>query len=432
MECGVCFMRLDISNEELSQRIDLNFTRLCGDYYGISQVFSPPDYAWYGDKEGRALLAFVCHYRIGGREIPCMKQMMSELDGHLNADGYFGPIYENLIDEQQFSGHSWLLRGLCEYYEAFHDKKCLDMITRIAQNLYVRHSDMLSSYPVNRTCENVGDVSGSRTGTVSNWILSSDVGCAFMSIDGLSHAYRVTKNPDIKRTVDIMISCFMSIDKVAIGAQTHCTLTAARGMLRMFHETGDGEYLDKAESILDLYAFGGGMTATYENLNWWGRTDSWTEPCAVVDSLMLSCELFKAVGNAKYRTLAARIYHNGFSSIQRPNGGAGTDSVVLAGTENYLYTKMYEAYFCCTMRLAEGLRYVSENRELLYAELDGKVTKHGQIYRDGDLIYSELSDNAKPFAQHTVQTDNRALSPLLKLYRLPEEIVPNVKQKVIF
>ena len=37
------------------------------------------------------------------------------------------------------------------------------------------------------------------------------------------------------------------------------------------------------------------MTATYENYNWFGNghKETWTEPCAVVDSLILALELYR-------------------------------------------------------------------------------------------------------------------------------------------
>src|SRR5699024_145306 len=115
--------------------------------------------------------------------------------------------------------------------------------------------------------------------------------------------------------------------------------------------------------------FGGGMTYTYQNLNWWGRPDSWTEPCAVIDSLMLALMLYKVEKKEEYRNLAARIYINGFASLQSDNGGAGTDSLVCPGsTKTELHAEMYEACFCCTMRLSEGLWYIYENKDLLWSE----------------------------------------------------------------
>ena len=62
---------------EIKDRINLNLIKLRDNpYYQIGQVFSPSDYDWYGDKEGRALLSFVSHYKISGVEIPCMHEMM--------------------------------------------------------------------------------------------------------------------------------------------------------------------------------------------------------------------------------------------------------------------------------------------------------------------------------------------------------------------
>ena len=101
---------------EVEERIALNLKKLSLDpYYSIDEVFSPLDYDWYADKEGRALLAFVSHYKINKTKIPCMDEMVEKLPSYLNEKGYMGLNYGNLIHEQQLSGHSWLLRGLSEY-----------------------------------------------------------------------------------------------------------------------------------------------------------------------------------------------------------------------------------------------------------------------------------------------------------------------------
>ena len=72
---------LPISEDELKTRIKLNYNRLAeGDYYSIEKVFARKDYDWYGDEEGRALLAFVCHYKISGNVIPCMELMLEQME----------------------------------------------------------------------------------------------------------------------------------------------------------------------------------------------------------------------------------------------------------------------------------------------------------------------------------------------------------------
>ena len=89
-----------IDNNELDKRIELNFHRLSeGDYYRIGEVFSPASYSWQGDKEGRALLAFVSHYKISGRVIPCMEQMLEKMVVNRNQMDYEKhSFFVNLLD----------------------------------------------------------------------------------------------------------------------------------------------------------------------------------------------------------------------------------------------------------------------------------------------------------------------------------------------
>ena len=424
-----------LNENELNTRIALNFNRLANSaYYQIGEVFSPDAYDWPADKEGRALLAFVSHYKISGQKIPCMDEMLKMLPDKLNEKGYMGTVYPDLMAEQQLSGHSWLLRGLCEYYEQFADEGVLHHIETVTENLFMPTKGRYGTYPTDRSEKREGDVSGNQTGAHDGWLLSSDIGCAFMSIDGLSHVYQVTRKQAVKELLDEMIAVYLSIDKVALRVQTHCTLTAARGMMRLFRVTGEEQYLDGAKAIYDLYVNGGGMTETYQNLNWWGRPDSWTEPCAIVDSLMLALELYQATKEEPYRKTAARVYHNGLATSQRDNGGAGTDTLITDGSEwNDLQARMYEAFFCCTMRLAEGLWYINENKALLYAETTGKVTKNEKgIYLDGDILYACPDEALLPYAEEAVEVDGLRLTPIVKYYRVPKEIIESAKQKIRF
>ncbi len=428
-------MKIPFDNIQLQKRIALNYDRLAGDpYYQIDQVFAPTDYDWYGDKEGRALLAFVSHYKISGQKILCMEQLLEQYTCRANDQLYFGPKAGEVIHEQQLSGHSWLLRGLCEYHAQFGDAFSLQAVRSIVQHLYLPLKGRIYTYPIDRSHADEGGVSGNSLDEINGWKLSSDIGCAFMSIDGLSHAYQLLRNPELLELLDEMIFFYASIDKVALRAQTHCTLTAARGMMRLYELTGKESYLHYARDIYELYVYGGGMTYTYQNLNWWGRPDSWTEPCAIVDSLMLALMLYKATGVEEYRRTAVRIYINGLASAQRSNGGAGTDSLLCPGSGHHsLFMQMYEAYFCCTMRLAEGLWYISENTALLWSEKSEtiEINEHG-IYRCGDYLYAEISGGGESYREEAVEVDGHTLSPLLKYYKLPDDIAANTKQKLVF
>ena len=117
-------MKKTISESVLNERIALNRERLSESYYHIENYFNK-GYDWPGDKEGRALLAFVCHYKMSGVKIPCMEQLMDIIPEVTENNLFFGAPSGDVLFEQQLSGHSWYLRGLCEYYEQFADSRAL-------------------------------------------------------------------------------------------------------------------------------------------------------------------------------------------------------------------------------------------------------------------------------------------------------------------
>ncbi len=444
-------------HEELAERIARSSARLREPYYQMPDVFQPPCADWPGDKEGRALLAFASHYKMTGEKNPCMEALLAAMPAHTNEHLYFDPPQSPVIHEQQLSGHSWLLRGLCEHYEQFGDEFSLRALTSVTEHLFLPTRGRYAGYPVNRDQKwlNEGGVSGHTGESIGGWQLSTDVGCAFMSIDGLSHVYKITRDERVLSLLDEMIEVYTAIDKVALRAQTHCTLTAARGMMRLYFATGKDGYLADAKRIYELYTAGGGMDATYQNLNWWGRPNTWTEPCAIVDSLMLSCDLYLATKEDAYRRMAARVYQNGLATAQRQNGGAGTDSVVHRNymdgslgypdeTDQYLLTD--EAPFCCTMRLCEGLWYISAHTDLLWYETDERedgtlIATRDRMgrYMSGDLLLCEPTVDpavcdavAWQLPTETVEEDGHKLLPLIKYYRTPDAVARALKQKILF
>ncbi len=425
-------MKKYISDEDLNYRIKLNRERLTDEYYNIDNVFDIGS-DWPGDKAGRALLAFVSHYKINQSKNPCMVKMLDEIPNATENKMYFGDKTEDVIFEQQLSGHSWYLRGLCEYYEQFKDDRALEYMKKTIEDLYLPTKNRYNTYPIEREYDD-GGVSGHSYDILDGWKLSTDIGCAFMSIDGLSHYYKLTMEEDVKELLDEMILTFKSIDKIKIEAQTHCTLTAGRGLVRMYETTGNKEYLELAEETFWLYAKCG-MTYAFQNFNWFGKGDTWTEPCAIVDSLMLAGMLYKITKNEDYRSYAARIYHNGLATSQRPNGGAGTDTSV-SETTPILKMDGYEAMFCCTMRLAEGLWYAYCNKDILYANVSGNVKKDATgRYFDGDILYGEILSDVEKVDEScvSVNVDGLTLHPIKKFYMLKDEQECRMaEQKIVF
>ena len=146
------------------------------------------------------------------------------------------------------------------------------------------------------------------------------------------------------------------------------------------------------------------MTLTYENFNWFGRQDTWTEPCAVVDSFILATKLYRLTNDEEYRTLARRIWFNGLQFCQRENGGAGPNTCV-TNEQRILKIRSYEAPFCCSMRYAEGLLEYSKNSELFswnsaaeaITDTDGrKFVDDRMIVKRGDAELPIFSCNTIP------------------------------------
>ena len=146
-------------------------------------------------------------------------------------------------------------------------------------------------------------------------------------MEGLIHSYQYIPSAESKALIEQLIDLFRRMDLVGIKAQTHASLTAMRGMLRYASLTGDTTLVPEVESRWQLYKEYG-MTENYENYNWFERYDTWTEPCAIIDSYLVAVQLWAATRNPAYLEDAERIYFNGIGATQRANGGFGCDRPV--------------------------------------------------------------------------------------------------------
>ena len=353
------------SDGDIKERQTLLFNRLHDDIYKPDYVFIADQNGWPGDWEGRTILALVSLSTVLKEEAAYVDGIIANLKDHLNEKGYLGHILpEGVADEQQLSGHSWLLRGLCEYYNYKKDEGVLEIIKSITKNLFLPLRANYTNYPIlpeQRVYE--GHESGSVAGRVGDWYISTDTGCAFIPLDGLSAVYELMLEKDqalaneLKGTLHHMIDKFMTIPFTEICVQTHATLTGLRGIMRFYKHSKDLTLLSFAKKIYDLY-INEGMTANYANYNWFGRPE-WTEPCAIVDSFMLACQLFIETKEQRYVDYAKFILYNGIYRHQRDNGGFGTDNCP-GPEDDFVTVASYEAYWCCTMRAGEGLHAVSK------------------------------------------------------------------------
>ena len=377
-----------VPSGDLGERIARNFNRLEEEKYQPNKVFltEVESNDWPGDTEGRTILGLVMDAKASGREPKYLDEIIRRIPEHLNSQGYMGTIHPGIMHEQQLSGNGWMLRGLCEYYLWKNDDSVLDIIKSISYNLFAAGKGNYANYPIKPEDrdKNIGDASGSTSSQIGNWALCSDIGCVFIGMEGFIQAYSILKDESLKPIVEEMIDRFLQIDLIGIKAQTHASLTACRGLMRYYGITGNKKYAEEALKRWDLYKQYG-MTEHFANYNWFRRYDTWTEPCAIVDSYLLAYQLWEYTKDSKFLDDAELIYYNALCRAQRENGGFGLDNCpgLASGTDN-VGVHTYEAHWCCTMRGGEGLGRAAE-----YAfKLDGNKL-YVPFYQSGTYKYDQ-------------------------------------------
>ena len=350
----------------LKQQIEKNYERLHSPIYDENHIFRDNSYAWSGDWEGRTILALVSLWKATGKKPARLDAILTRLYEKLQPNGYLGAVLDtSKINEMQLAGNGWLLSGLCELYELTQDEKVLQAVCGLVNKLYLVVAPFYRKYPLEIANDKKGKKMGEYKGKVENgWALSTDVGCAFISLDGITRAYQILKWGNLKQNLADMIDQFEQIDIVKNNYQTHASLSCARAVIRFYECTGEEKYLRLAKRVMEEY-IRFGMTANYSNYNWFS-VQSWTEPCAIIDSFILAKRLFLATGERKYLLLMQNIYYNALLYAQRDNGGFGCDSCV-DETQPVLMMDIkdnYEALWCCTMRGGEGLFEASTSQLL--------------------------------------------------------------------
>lgn len=365
--------------DELAMRANANFARLETSRYWPETIFEMDQHAWPADWEGRTMLALTMHAQATGRTPAFLDDILEATLGRLNAKGYIGPVYDDgVTHEQAMAGHSWMLRALVEYYNWKKDSdpaqadKAMTILNSIVEGLYIPQAENYKSYPVDLDTRDED----------ANWILShkqsktkshagsSDCGCAYIAIDGATAAYELTGNKGLEPLIKNMIASYAVLPREELHVQTHATLSGIRGVIRHYRVTGDKASLDLAVKTFDLYKTKA-WTDHYANYNWFG-VPRWTEPCAVVDSFIISQELWEVTGEEGYLRDAHHIFYNAIAHAQRLNGAFGTDQCVGAkvkpptemwGADTcesdeaviFARAQTYEVFWCCNMRGGDGL-----------------------------------------------------------------------------
>lgn len=348
---------------DLDRRAQQNRRRLQHTVYCVPKVFESVTATEFpGDWVGRTLLGNTLLARSTSQDCPEARRMVHDLPARLNVGGYLGEVLNpRALNEQQLGSHGWLIRGLCEYYAWTREPIAGDLLNDILRNLVPPMKGVWESYPLTGDARQPasGGTIGSAQRRAGRWVLSTDIGNLFILLDGLTQAWQIDRDAEVKAVIDEGIDRFLRMDLLAVQAQTHATLTSLRALLRMYGQTGESRLLQAAEERYALYSRFA-MTENYANYNWFGRPDTWTEPCAIIDSFLVATQLWQFTGQAQYLEEAHLIWFNGVGHGQRSTGGFGTDSCAGFNTP-FLKMSMYEAFFCCTMRGGESHSYAIQS-----------------------------------------------------------------------
>lgn len=329
-------------------------------FYSPEELFLDNNRDWPGDWTGRALLAMESLTCLTGKQQKYFEGLFQPLAEHLNKYLYFGPyIEEGDINEQQLAGNSWFLRAMCLLYEKTGNEFARRVMDSMVEHLYTYAVNALDDYPDYIPVNETGGKEGCILRAQNGWMLSTDVGCLFICLDGLSAVYALTKQENVATLIEKLYNKLKKVDVVGCCFQTHATLTAMRGLLTYYQECKKEEILAFCKELFKKY-LRYGMTANYANYNWFNRP-LWTEPCAIVDSFMVVKALYKITGEDEYAVFANKIYLNALRFAQRENGGFGCDKCCNE-QDPYLFIDKgaYDAYWCCSMRGCEGLRAVAD------------------------------------------------------------------------
>jgi len=150
------------------------------------------------------------------------------------------------IKWQQLSGHGWVLPACRSTSSGGATAEAHEMLDRVVRNLALPTRGQHSSYPSTPWRERAAGGAFERSHRKSHWKVSTDIGCDFHFLDGVTHATNWLRTPALKALADEMDRAYLEVDLVAssAGARQPHRVARAAGLRR---GTGDQTLLAAAD-----------------------------------------------------------------------------------------------------------------------------------------------------------------------------------------
>jgi DUF1680 family protein len=348
-----------------------------------------------GDVSGRYIGAVAMAAQLQGREIPELDRAVTGLLALQKPDGHFGgPLSEGgKVTNQDMAimwGNGRLLIGLMEYYRVKPRADVLAVARKIG-GFMVNVSPLYNSEAVRR------EYNGEKFAV--GYI------CWTQHIEGLVALWQATKED---RYLALAKELAARTDRHP-SQHSHGFLSTVRGIVDLYHATGDKRYLDQAAREWQGVVDSGNVLLQGAVPEMFAPAIKRDEGCSEADWLRLSLVLWRATGEQKYLQQAERTLFNEFSMNQFASGDFGHHTLSIDGVGG----PYARAWWCCTLHglraLAAVLTQVFHEKDgTLYYDLpaDGQgqsgafaVRAESSLERDGSVTFTVTATDGKP---HTI------------------------------
>lgn len=325
--------------------------------------------------------------------------LLDEVGKYQKEDGHFGipvdwtkPIDFNPGTDQTVMmpilwGNGRMLLGLTAAAEKFGRRDTLETAKKLG-DFYVN-----TVYP--RFC----DTNRMEEYRTEGQYASAYVTCVYEGMEGLLNLYHLTKDSRYLDTACKFADFHEAFDVVPVG-HSHGSLGQTSMLVRLYDETGNKAYLDRAIKRWDE-AVSGGFVSPAGSVpeKFWVKYNR-DEGCTEGDWLRLNLLLWADTGDTKYLDMAERLYWNGILPNQWSTGGFGHRFIGFDDEGVFAYLKMsQESLWCCSFHVPWAL-----HKMLSYLAVG---SKEGIWYNFPMLFESmvNINDHAWQIRSNPTETD---------------------------